>query len=132
MRRQVGFLVEKRDGRREWLRTTKLARSLRAALIAASIDDDWLATELAGAVIAGLRARGEAGAVRADAIADAACRVLVAAGHARAAALYAAMRTERERRRALLTPSAPRTAPWPAGGASAVRRVPTGDVPTDT
>ncbi len=102
MRRQVGFLIEKRDGRREWLRATKLARSIRAALYAVDVADDWLGTDLAAAVIAGLRARGEAGAVRSEAIADAAARVLVAAGQAPAAVAYASTRAERDRRRAAL------------------------------
>lgn len=102
MRRQVSFLVEKRDGRREWLRATKLARSIRLALIDAEAGDEWLATELAAAVLAGLRARGEASAVRAEVIADAVGRVLVAAGCAPAAAAYVRARAERERRRAEL------------------------------
>lgn len=102
MRRQVGFLVEKRDGRREWLRATKLARSIRLALIATETSDDWIATELAAAVIAGLHARSDVAAVRTDVIADAVGRVLTAAGCSHAAATYAAVRCERARRRAAI------------------------------
>ncbi|MEZ5965789.1 MAG: ATP cone domain-containing protein [Planctomycetota bacterium] len=98
----MDFLVEKRDGRREWLRATKLARSIRLALIAAEAADDWLATELAAAVIVGLRARGDTAAVQTAVVADAVGRVLIAAGHARAAAAYASVRSERSRRRAEL------------------------------
>jgi len=98
----VGFLVEKRDGRREWLRATKLARSIRLALQASSSSDEWLATELAAAVIAGLRARNDGAAVGTAVIADSVARVMVAAGCVDGAAAYAAVRSERERRRAEL------------------------------
>ncbi len=102
MKRQVGFLIEKRDGRREWLRATKLARSIRLALQAAESGDDWIATDLAAAVVAGLRARGDEGPVRADVIADAVVRVLLATNYPRAAAQYMAVRGERDRRRQTL------------------------------
>jgi hypothetical protein len=107
----VGFLVEKRDGRREWLRATKLARSIRLALHAAGTADDWLGTDLAAAVLAGLRARGDQTLVRTAAIADAVTRVLIAAGHADAAAIYASVRIERERRHAVLLAAAVSTRP---------------------
>jgi hypothetical protein len=116
----VSFLVEKRDGRREWLRTTKLARSIRLALIAADAPDD-LAPELAAAVVAGLRARGETTPVRTDVIAEAAVRVLVAVGWPRAASLYADVRSERGRRRvelARIGVAAPE-GPWSEGPGSA-------------
>ncbi len=107
VRRREAYLVEKRDGRREWLRTTKLARSIRAALSVESDDvasgaDDWLAMDLATAVIGGLRARGDLSVVRTERIGEATVRVLIATGYPRAAAAYTRVGTDRVRRRGTL------------------------------
>ena len=57
MKRRAEHLVEKRDGRTEWLRTTKLARSVHQALCSVGVNEDWRALEVANAVIQGVRAR---------------------------------------------------------------------------
>lgn len=99
MKRREAYLVEKRDGRREWLRTTKLARSIRAALEVETSADDWLAMDLATAVIGGLRARGDLSVVRTERIGEATVRVLIATGYPRSAAAYASVGSDRVRRR---------------------------------
>ena len=43
MKRRTEHLVEKRDGRREFLRATKLARSVHLALYEIGVDEDWRA-----------------------------------------------------------------------------------------
>ncbi len=82
MKRQASFRIRKRDGRTEWLRSSKLARSIDRALTAAesvlderatqvafSVDDpggglvaerqeDWRAIDLATAVLTGLTRDG--------------------------------------------------------------------------
>ena len=57
MKRRTEHLVEKRDGRREFLRATKLARSIHLALFEIGVDEDWRALELATVVLEGLRTR---------------------------------------------------------------------------
>ena len=57
MKRRTEHLVEKRDGRREYLRATKLARSIHLALFEIGVDEDWRALELATVVLEGLRTR---------------------------------------------------------------------------
>jgi hypothetical protein len=57
MKRRTEHLVEKRDGRREYLRATKLARSIHLALCGVGVDEDWRALELANVVLEGLRRR---------------------------------------------------------------------------
>ena len=65
MRRRKEHLVEKRDGRREFMRSTKLARSIHLALHSVGVDEDWRALELASVVLAALRERGAATTVAA-------------------------------------------------------------------
>ena len=108
MKRRAEHLVEKRDGRTEFVRATKLARSIHLALSSVGVDEDWRAIEVATAVLAGLRHRH--GAVHASRtllttteIADAVQQVLVATGHPAAAAAYGAESVERGRRRGALT-----------------------------
>lgn len=103
MKRRVEFLVEKRDGRREWLRATKLARSIHRALVAAHSAEAWQAAELAATVIAALRVRYAGDApIPTHAIAGAVEQVLRATGYPAAARLYVAAGAARVRRRAEL------------------------------
>lgn len=111
MKRRPEFLVAKRDGRTEWLRATKLARSVHLALQGSGIDEDWRALEIASAVLAGLRARHDLQAcsgrpvclLSTGELADAVQEVLVAIGQPRAAAAYGAVGAERSRRRRSLS-----------------------------
>jgi len=115
VKRQAGFLIEKRDGRREWLRTTKLARSLHAALAESGVDDEWLAIDLAGVVVADARSRAAAApCLSTAALAEAAVRVLLAAGQPRAAAAYQSVGRERTRRRLVLVDAGGRLGTAPA------------------
>jgi ATP cone domain len=108
MKRRVEFLVEKRDGRREWLRATKLARSIHLALQSAGVDEDWRALEVASTVLLGLRRRraddpmAGCGVLTTTEIADAVQHVLVVTGQPVAAAAYGAVSAERGRRRRAL------------------------------
>jgi hypothetical protein len=43
MKRRTEHLVEKRDGRTEFLRATKLARSIHLAMHSVGVDEDWRA-----------------------------------------------------------------------------------------
>ncbi|MCC6781404.1 MAG: hypothetical protein IT457_01075 [Planctomycetes bacterium] len=130
MKRNASYLVQKRDGSREWLRATKLARSIQAAL-----DEDGAlgfgdAFELAAAVLRDLALRraqgprrdhvgdGEAAVTTAE-IATRVERILFASGHARAALRYVAARAANLRRaQALATRTSPSTMP----GAVVARR----------
>jgi hypothetical protein len=134
MKRRAEFLIIKRDGRREWLRTTKLARSIHGALSSAGVAEGWLALELATTVLGGLRSRlraadgplvwRQAQLSTAD-VARAVERVLYATGYPLAAVAYAEVRAERCRRSRLLgdlrrdrLPSAPATPTSSRSGAS--------------
>ena len=110
MKRRTEHLVEKRDGRREFLRATKLARSIHLALYEIGVDEDWRAIELATVVLEGLRTRrsreGTASAPKSGAlvlntseIADAVQHLLVVTGQPAAAVSYGAVQAERVRRR---------------------------------
>jgi hypothetical protein len=105
MKRRTEHLVLKRDGRREFLRATKLARTIHLALHSVGIDEDWRALEVANAVLTGLRQKRK-GEIPADEmvlttaeIADAAQHLLVITGQAPAAVAYGAVAAERGRRR---------------------------------
>lgn len=65
--------------------------------------DDWLAMDLATAVIGGLRARGDLSVVRTELIGEATVRVLIATGYPRAAAAYASVGADRVRRRGVMS-----------------------------
>ncbi|MBZ0152078.1 MAG: hypothetical protein K8J09_11165, partial [Planctomycetes bacterium] len=94
MKRRTEHLVEKRDGRREFLRATKLARSIHLALMSIGVDEDWRALELANVVLQALRKKrqlaGEEGSVvlTTTEIADAVQHALVVTGQPHAAAAY--------------------------------------------
>lgn len=111
MKRRAEFLVEKRDGRQEWLRATKLARSLHLALASAGATELWLAMDLTETVLVAVRKRhleraaergGELPPLRTLEIADAVQQVLLATGYAQAAWTYTRIGAERRRRGALL------------------------------
>lgn len=112
MKRRTEHLVEKRDGRREFLRATKLARSVHLALYEIGVDEDWRALELAGVVLEGLRQKqaskskegsvGGAVVLTTAEIADAVQHLLVVTGQPTAAVAYGAVQAERARRRQLV------------------------------
>jgi hypothetical protein len=105
MKRRTEHLVEKRCGRREFLRATKLARSIHLALHSVGVDEDWRALELANVVLQALRQKrggDTAGAeivLTTTEIADAVQHLLVVTGQAPAAVAYGAVAAERSRRR---------------------------------
>lgn len=117
MKRRAEHLVQKRDGRREFLRATKLARSIHLALHSVGVDEDWRALELANVVLQALRQkRGGGDAASSDAsssdaagrvdvvlstndISDAVQHLLVVTGQPTAAVAYGAVAAERTRRR---------------------------------
>ncbi len=115
MKRRTEHLVEKRDGRREFLRATKLARSIHLALYEIGVDEDWRALELASVVLEGLRSRQRDGTakpsdpvvLRSGDIADAVQHLLVVTGQPAAAVSYGAVRAERVRRREAVATMAP-------------------------
>jgi len=106
MKRRAEFLVEKRDGRREWLRATKLARSIHLALAAVGAGEAWRAVDLAETVLAGVRKRsllrGDTESLTTIEIADAVQQVLIATGFPGAAWAFTKVGAERRRRGALL------------------------------
>ena len=105
MKRRAEHLVQKRDGRREFLRATKLARSIHLALHSVGVDEDWRAIEVANVVVHALRQKCERGVGSSDvmlttsAIADAVQHGLVVTGQPAAAVAYGAVAAERTRRR---------------------------------
>ena len=115
MKRRKEHLVEKRDGRREFLRATKLARSIHLALYEIGVDEDWRAIELATVVLEGLRTRrggADSGVVlNTHEIADAVQHALVVTGQPAAAVCYGAVQAERARRRGAVATMAPPTVP---------------------
>jgi hypothetical protein len=125
MRRRTEHLVEKRDGRREFLRVTKLARSIHLALYGVGVDEDWRALDLANVVLEGLRAKREAagkigpeGVLTTDELADAVQHLLVVTGQPAAAVCYGGMQAARARRRLMLSrqfPAVPAAADAVAG-----------------
>ena len=131
MKRTKGFRVKKRDGRCEWLRATKLARSIGIAIAAArgeSFDplftgldgEDWRTADLTAAVLTGLRDRyGVDSTLPTESIANAVQQVLLATGFPRAAEEYARVAGEQERRQAVLY----RTLPPPPPKASVASAV---------
>jgi hypothetical protein len=109
MKRRSEHLVKKRDGRMEFLRATKLARSVHLALQSVGVDEDWRALDVTTAVLAGLRARREqvlldgAPVLSTMELASAVQGVLVANGHAAAAVAFEATQKDRALRRAMLS-----------------------------
>lgn len=107
MKRRAEFLVRKRDGRKEWLRATKLGRSIQRAVEAATAGDvvveEWWAMELTTAVLQGLatsRRRGEI--LTTTRLARAVEQVFLAMGFPQAAEAYRrAGAAQRHRRRVL-------------------------------
>ncbi|MBM4062256.1 MAG: hypothetical protein FJ265_14335 [Planctomycetes bacterium] len=106
MRRRTEHLVRKRDGRTEFLRATKLARSIHLALHSVGVDEDWRALELANVTLQALRQKRPAPAqdesrapLTTAEIADAVQHLLVVTGQPAAAVAYGAVAAERTRRR---------------------------------
>jgi hypothetical protein len=108
MKRRAEHLVQKRDGRREFLRATKLARSIHLALHSVGVDEDWRALELANVVLQGLRQKRGGGdgvvdtvdvVLTTNDISDAVQHLLVVTGQPTAAVAYGAVAAERSRRR---------------------------------
>lgn len=106
MKRRAEFLVEKRDGRREWLRATKLARSIHLALSAIGAGEAWRAVDLAETVLTALRkrnaVRGDTDSLSTIELADAVQQVLIATGFPGAAWAFTQVGAERRRRGVLL------------------------------
>jgi hypothetical protein len=109
MKRRAEHLVHKRDGRREFLRATKLARSIHLALHSVGVDEDWRALELANVVLTALRQKRRVDGAAVDdvvltttEISDAVQHLLVVTGQPSAAVAFGAVAAERSRRRASL------------------------------
>jgi hypothetical protein len=118
VKRRTEYLVEKRDGRREWLRASKLARSIHAALRAGREGEAWRAVELAQVVLAGVaRARATAQTpVKTSELAHAVERVLLAQRCVHSAVAYLQVGAERQRRRDQLRAAPATDAPRPEAG----------------
>lgn len=128
MKRRSEHLVRKRDGRTEFLRATKLARSVHNALHSVGVDEDWRALEVANVVLEALRQKRGGGAqgkepvvLSTSDIADAVQHLLVVTGQPQAAVAYGAVAAERTRRRRSLATlgrfaPAPVVAPVTGGG----------------
>ncbi len=103
MKRRAEFLVSKRDGRKEWLRATKLAHSIHLAMSASGATESWRSIDIASTVLMGLRSKlgGRAPLSSAD-IALASQQVLAALGFVAAADLYSRVGARQRRRQRLL------------------------------
>src|SRR5262245_34922530 len=105
MKRRTEHLVLKRDGRMEFLRATKLARSIHLALHSVGVDEDWRAIEIANVALQALRQKRQEGAgeepvvLTTSELSDAGQHLLVAPGQPAAAVAYGAVAAERTRRR---------------------------------
>ncbi|MBX3463029.1 MAG: hypothetical protein KF830_07650 [Planctomycetes bacterium] len=124
MKRRTEHLVEKRDGRTEFLRATKLARSIHLALQSVGVDEDWRALELANVLLSALREQraDAATALPTSVIADAVLHLLVVTGQPAAAVAYGAVAAERTRRRRSLATLGRLGLPVGAGAPAAARR----------
>lgn len=127
MKRRAEHLVQKRDGRREFLRATKLARSIHLALHSVGVDEDWRALELANVTLQALRQKRGGHAEEVDAmvlttseIADAVQHLLVVTGQPNAAVAFGAVAAERSRRRASIALLRPQVAEAAAGAENAL------------
>jgi len=111
------LLVEKRDGQVEWLRATKLARSILLALHAEDEGEEWRALDLAATVLAGLRTiKGRRRRhLTTDEVAGAVTEVLLATGFPGAAQAYVAVASERARRARSFAANEAAVAVAPAG-----------------
>ncbi len=119
MKRRAEHLVQKRDGRREFLRATKLARSIHLALHSVGVDEDWRALEMANVTLQALRQKratagdDDAAVLSTSEIADAVQHLLVVTGQASAAVAFGAVAAERSRRRAAISRMLPGAADAP-------------------
>jgi transcriptional regulator NrdR family protein len=134
VKRRAEHLVLKRDGRREFLRATKLARSIHLALHSVGVDEDWRALELANVVLQALRQKRRPTDEAPDQvvlttaeIGDAVQHLLVVTGQPAAAVAFGAVAAERTRRRqvvATMARSSGLEAPLVAPGIGARGRLP--------
>lgn len=103
MNRRAEFLVSKRDGQKEWLRATKLARSIHLAMAASGANETWRAIDIASTVLMGLRSKlGTRSALSTCDIALASQQVLAALGFVASAEHYARVGASQRRRQRLL------------------------------
>ncbi len=89
MKRQAEFLVSKRDGRREWLRATKLARSIHLALRSAGVVERERSLDLATRLVARLRRYRRETVLETSRLASVVQSELIDRGYTLAALLYA-------------------------------------------
>ncbi len=89
MKRQAEFLVSKRDGRREWLRATKLARSIHLALSAAGIVTREASLDLATRLVARVRRERQDEVLETTRLASLVQHELIDRGYSLAALRYA-------------------------------------------
>ena len=133
MKRRAEFLVEKRDGRREWLRATKLTHSILLAFGSVDadepdVDEPWRAMDVACSVLTGLRSlHGENAVLTTDSLSEAVPRVLLATGYANAASAYEKVGAEQQRRRRALRGTTAAHRLSPSGHTGMFDRPPTGD-----
>jgi hypothetical protein len=133
VKRTAEFLVKKRDGRREWLRATKLTHSILLAFASVhpdkpDVDEPWRAMDVACSVLTGLRSlHGENAVLTTDSLAEAVPRVLLATGHANAADAYEKVGAEQQRRQRVLRAPAAAHRLSPSGPTGMFDRPPTGD-----
>lgn len=103
MKRRAEYLVSKRDGRKEWLRATKLARSIHMAMSASGASETWRSIDIASTVLMGLRSKlGSRAPLSSAQIALASQQVLAALGFVGAADLYSRVGARQRRRQRLL------------------------------
>ena len=104
MNRRAEFLVSKRDGTKEWLRATKLARSIHLAMAASGASETWRAIDIASTVLMGLRSKlGSRSSLSTCDIALASQQVLAALGFVAAAEHYGRVGASQRRRQRLLS-----------------------------
>ena len=90
MKRRAEFLVSKRDGRCEWLRATKLARSIHVALEASGGGQQPVrALELATEIVGALRFRRATDVIETSKLSTVVQEHLIERGYTLAALLYA-------------------------------------------
>ncbi|MCA8942328.1 MAG: hypothetical protein KDB80_07175 [Planctomycetes bacterium] len=113
MKRQAEYLVRKRDGRCEWLRATKLARSIHAALSAAGHAARDRSLDLATEIVGSLRRERSDEVLCTERLAGQVQRTLIDRGHSLAALMFLEHRSRTVAASALV--SERRTKFWSTG-----------------